>query len=110
MSVVTDWEVGEYVAVRSGDTWYPGKISLINEDNTIDITRMFCVDEPNVTNKFSWVGKRVKEDRTETCQRKDLFLNLDEPSEVSRGKRASYFKFKERDFDDAVGLFEQILN
>ena len=66
---------------------------------------MDYVDKIRRTNKF-----QLAENVLKNCKRNDLLLHIEEPVEVSRGKRCKHFKLKDTDFDDASDIFKLVLN
>ena len=72
----------------------------------VDVQRMSYVDNRHTKlNKFRWV-----EGQSSPFDRSDSLLKIDEPVEVTRGKRDSHFKLQENDFDDASDILKLVLN
>ena len=94
MGQISDWEIGEYVAVHYGNHWYPGEISTIHDDGRFGVKHMTYVDKLNHTNKFRWI-----ENDLWTCDKIDLILRLSALVEVSLGKRYGHYKLSDSDFD-----------
>ena len=68
---ISDWEVGDYVAVTNDMKWCPGLITGINEE-ILTVSLMECVNEERMDNKFWWPSpkqeKPYKKDEIEKDQ------------------------------------------
>ena len=105
MSEISDWEVGNYVAVRVDHLWYPGKITKLQDDGRFEVTRMLYVDEFAQTNKFRENGRTAS-----NYDKKDLLLAINEPLKVTTGKRLLHYKLAENDFNLASNLLKVVLS
>jgi hypothetical protein len=104
MGVVSDWEVGDYVAVRYDLGWYPGVITDMLDDGTFQISCMEYIDKFEKDNRFRWP---MRED-TSIYERDDMILKINEPKEQIVGRRTSYYYLSEDDFVDAMNVFELV--
>ena len=105
MSEVSDWEVGSYVAVRRDHSWYPGKITKLQDDGRVEVIRMTYIDEFAQTNKFRWSGRSAS-----NYDRKDLLFEISEPLKVTTGKRLQHYKLTENDFNGASDVLKVVLS
>ena len=58
MSLVSDWDIDDYVAVRYESLWYPGKIIGVNEDDSFEISCFEYVVTFERSNKFRWPARK----------------------------------------------------
>ena len=93
MNEISDWEVGAFVAVRKNNSWYPGKITCVNDDKSVNVMLMVYVDDYRRTNKFRWGNNDAEPFNKDT-----LMLSIREPSKISSGKRSQYYKLDDDDF------------
>ena len=96
-----DWQVGEYVAVRYDNSWYPGVITNVVQ-GTYVVSCMEYLNKVELTNKFRWPSRK-DENKYELD---DLLLKLDKP--ILQGKR-NYYTLVEDDFSDACDLLQMDL-
>ena len=54
MTNISDWKVGNYVVVRYNTLWFPGKILMVHDNGSVDVTCMEYVDKFELNNKFRW--------------------------------------------------------
>ena len=73
MSLVSDWDIDNYVAVRYESLWYPGKIIGVNEDDLFEISCFEYVDTFERSNKFRWPARKD----IKSYDRDDLLLKLE---------------------------------
>ena len=105
-SGMSEWEEGDYVAVRYEVQWFPGKIKVVHGDGSADVTCMQYADNFNCGNKFRWARRSEGHEDTLNYEKDDLLLKLGEPQPVGSNKRLQYFEFSEEDFSDASDILD----
>ena len=101
---LSDWKVGDYVAVCDDGDWLPGKITMLNDDKSAVVTRMNRIDNES-GNRFRWPIDR--EDKG-AHPRESLILKIDEPQPVG-SKRRLLYKLTDDDYADASDILSLIL-
>ena len=109
LAVVTDlaeWEIGDYVAACYNDKWYPGQVTVLNDDGSVTVNCMRYVDQYFSANKFVWPSQKDEK----KYEKDELLLKLDAPQQLQTGKRYQYYKFNESDFTGASDILRMILD
>ena len=105
MATLAEWEVGEYVALVCNDSWYPGIVTMVNDDGTAKVKRMKYTDDFRNTNKFAWPKKN--DERPYGIDK--LLLKLEPPQELRSTKRLKLYEFSNKDFSCACDLLVMYL-
>ena len=108
-SDLSEWKVGDYVAVAHKKSWFPGKIINLHDDGSADVSCMLYADHFQRENKFRWPKWSEGDQDTPTYKKEELLLKLDEPQPVGSNKRLQYFKITDDDFADASDILRLIL-
>ena len=58
LNEICDWEICDFVAVRYGESWYPGEIVNIDDNKEIYVTCMEYVDASKIDNRFRWPSRK----------------------------------------------------
>ena len=103
--MITEWEVDDYVAILYDEDWYPGQVTQVNDDGSVDVKCMKYVDKFQGTSKFLWSQREVKK----PYNKDELLLKLNAPTEVTTCKRLQYYEFSESDFNDAFDILRMVL-
>lgn len=104
MGVISDWCIEDYVAVIYLKQWYPGKVTKVNEDGTIEVSCLEYIDKIEFSNKF----RKPRHPDIKDYNRDELLLKLNGPIEVA-GKRSQYFKVNDDDFDYASDILRMVI-
>ena len=109
MTELADWEINDFVAVVYDNQWYPGQITKVNDDETVNVKCMKYVDtysKSNTSNKFSWPKQVDKKPYV----MEELILKLDPPKQLKGGRRHTYFCLSDADYTGACDVFRMLLD
>ena len=99
-------KVGDYVAVRRETQWFPGKVNVIIEDGSLEVSLMKFADDFRRTNRFRWIG----DGEVHICQRTDILLNIVKPIPADgSSRRIEYYELLEEDFKNASDVLKLVL-
>ena len=89
---ISEWEVRDYVAVCNDRDWLPGKISMLNNDKSVEVSCMQRIDNKR-ENQFRWPMDSIGREDKRVYQRDGLILKIDEPRIFgSRRRLEIYFR------------------
>ena len=104
---ISEWEVGDYVAVCNDRDWLSRKISMLNNDKSVEVSCMQRIDSKRES-QFRWPMDSIGREDKRVYQRDGFILNIDEPR-IFGSRRRLLYKLTEDDYRDASDILCLIL-